>query len=109
MPIASEKRAFYMDFYTFKDKIYEFCDKNAQEYPTNDDIKYFYTKYHITYELIKTKKEAQGMKRFVRFSSKQRLLYREQLAELGIELTPTQVNYYIYMICIIIKEKYNIE
>ena len=109
MPIASENGRLYMDFYTFKDKICDYCDKNAQEYPTDNDIKYFYTKYHITYELIKTKKEAQGMKRFVRFSSKQRLLYREQLAEMGIELTPTQVNYYIYMICIIIKEKYGIE
>jgi hypothetical protein len=98
-----------MDFYTFKQHIYDFCDKNAQEYPTNNDIKYFYNKYNLTYELIKNKKEAQGMKRFARFSSKQRLLYREQLAELGIELTPVQVNYYIYMICIIIKEKYGID
>jgi len=98
-----------MDYYNFKDILCDYCDKNAQSYPTEDDIKYFYNKYHITYKLIRNEKEAVSMKRFARFSTKQRLLYRQQLAELGIELTPTQVNYYIYMICIIIKDKYGID
>jgi hypothetical protein len=98
-----------MDFYSFKNKIYEFCNKNAQEYPTDNDLKYFYNKYHITYGLIKDRSEARSMSRFIRFSTKQRLVYREQLSELGIELTPIQVNYYIYMICIILKEKFNID
>ena len=89
--------------------MYDLCDKNSENYPTDDDIKYFYNKYDITYKLITDKQDALKMRRFAAFSTKQRLLYRHQLAEMGIELTPTQVNYYIYMICIIIKEKYCIE
>lgn len=98
-----------MDYYDFKQEIYDYCDKNAQNYPCEYDIKYFYNKYHITHDLIRTSEEARKMTRFITFSSKQRLLYREQLAEMGIELTPAQVNYYIYMICIIIKHKYGID
>jgi len=98
-----------MDYYNFKSKMYDFCNKNAQEYPTDNDLKYFYNKYHITYKLIKDKSEARKMSRFLRFSTKQRLLYREQLSEIGIELTPMQVNYYIYMVCIILKDKYDID
>ena len=106
---SQQKRVFTMDYYDFKQKIYNYCDKNAQSYPSDDDIKYFYNKYHITYDLIKTSEEGRKMSRFIKFSVKQRLLYREQLAEMGVELTPAQVNYYIYMICIIIKEKYGID
>ena len=98
-----------MDYYNFKSKMYDLCDKNSQNYPTDNDIKYFYNKYDITYKLITDKQDALKMRRFAAFSTKQRLLYRHQLAEMGIELTPIQVIYYIYMITIILKDKYGID
>jgi hypothetical protein len=52
---------------------------------------------------------AQSMSYFASFGVKRRLLYREELAETGVELTPCQVDYYINMITIILKEKYNID
>jgi hypothetical protein len=52
---------------------------------------------------------AQSMSYFASFSTKRRLLYRKELAETGIELTPCQVDYYINMITIILKEKYDID
>ena len=52
---------------------------------------------------------AQSMSYFASFSTKRRLLYREELAETGVELTPRQVDYYINMITIILRDKYNID
>ena len=52
---------------------------------------------------------ARSMLRFSTFGKERRLRYRRELAETGIELTPTQVDYYINMITIILKEKYNID
>ena len=49
------------------------------------------------------------MVKFSKFSRKKKLGYREILAEDGIELTPDQVDYYIYLLLIILKDKYDID
>ena len=73
------------------------------------DIRYFYYKYDITYKLINGEDDARFMLRFTSFSTTQKLIYRKTLHEMGIELTPDQVDYYINMICLIVKEKYGID
>jgi len=98
-----------MDYYNFRDKMYDLCTKNEQKYPSTNELKYFYNKYDITYNLINGEEDARKMLRFTSFGRKQKLTYRRSLHELGIELTPLQVDYYINMICIIVKEKYGIE
>ncbi len=109
MPIASQKRPVKtMNYNHFKDKMRDLCDQNNQKQPSIDDIIYFFEKYHTTYKLIDNEIMAQSMKNFSKFSNKRRLLYREQLAESGIELTPSQVDLYINMITIILKDKYDI-
>ena len=52
---------------------------------------------------------ANQMVAFANFSRERKLLYRQILAEDGIELTPDQVDYYIYMLIIILKDKYDID
>jgi len=98
-----------MDLYSFRDKMYDLCYKNKQKRPSMRDIRYFYHKYDITYKLINGEEDARKMLRFTSFGRKQKLTYRRSLHELGIELTPLQVDYYINMICIIVKEKYGID
>tara|TARA_B100001939_G_C16858230_1_gene580601 strand:- start:465 stop:764 length:300 start_codon:yes stop_codon:yes gene_type:complete len=98
-----------MNYYDFKGKMLELCDQNNQIHPSVLELEYFYKKYDTTYKLINNEDVAHSMKYFSKFSNKRRLLYREQLAESGIELTPCQVNYYINMITIILKDKYNID
>ena len=98
-----------MKYNHFKDKMRDLCDKNKQNQPSIEDIMYFFEKYHTTYKLIDNEIMAQSMKNFSKFDNKRRLLYREQLAESGIELTPSQVDYYINTITIILKEKYGID
>lgn len=97
-----------MKYNHFKDKMHDLCDKNKQNQPSVDDIMYFWDKYNTTYKLINNENMARSMRNFSKFSPKRRLLYREQLAESGIELTPAQVDYYINMITIILIEKYDI-
>ena len=97
-----------MKYNHFKDKMRDLCDQNNQKQPSIDDIIYFFEKYHTTYKLIDNEGMAQSMKNFSKFNNKRRLLYREQLAESGIELTPSQVDLYINMITIILKDKYDI-
>jgi hypothetical protein len=98
-----------MNYYDFKGKMLELCDQNEQIHPSVLELKYFYKKYDTTYKLINDEIMARSMRHFSKFDTKRRLLYREQLAESGIELTPCQVNYYINMITIILKDKYNID
>jgi hypothetical protein len=98
-----------MDLYSFRDKMYDLCYKNKQKRPSMRDIRYFYYKYDITYKLINGEDDARSMLRFTSFSTKQKLIYRKTLHEMGIELTPDQVDYYINMICLIVKEKYGID
>jgi len=110
MPIASQKKARKtMNYYKFKGKMLDLCDKNAQNQPSTPELKYFHHKYDVTYKLIDSSKMALSMVRFSTFDARRRLIYREELAGIGIELTPRQVDYYINMICIILKEKYNID
>lgn len=97
-----------MKYNHFKDKMRDLCDKNNQNQPSIDDIMYLWDKYDTTYKLINNENMARSMRYFSKFSPKRRLLYREQLAESGIELTPSQVDYYINMITIILIEKYDI-
>ena len=103
-----KKPAKTMKYNHFKDKMRDLCDQNNQKQPSIDDIIYFFEKYHTTYNLIDNEIMAQSMKNFSKFNNKRRLLYREQLAESGIELTPSQVDLYINMITIILKDKYDI-
>ena len=107
---SQRKRPVKMINYTdFKSKMLELCDKNAQNHPSLDELLYFFNKYDTTYKLINSKYMARSMLHFSSFDKKRRLRYRRELAETGIELTPTQVDYYINMITIILKEKYNID
>ena len=110
MPIASQKRPVKtMNYKDFKAKMLELCDKNAQNHPSLDELLYFFNKYDTTYKLIDSKYMARSMLHFSSFDKKRRLRYRRELAETGIELTPTQVDYYINMITIILREKYGID
>ena len=97
-----------MKYNHFKDKMRDLCDKNKQNQPSIDDIMYLWDKYDTTYKLINNENMARSMRYFSKFGPKRRLLYREQLAESGIELTPSQVDYYINMITIILEDKYDI-
>lgn len=98
-----------MNYYDFKGKMIELCYKNNQKIPTVNELIYFFEQYDHTYNLVNSEKKAKAMKHFSLFGHEKRLKYRMQLAQSGIELTPCQVNYYINMICIIIKDKYNID
>ncbi len=98
-----------MNYTDFKVKMLELCDKNAQNHPSINDLLYFFNKYDTTYKLINSKTMASAMSNFASFSNERRLRYRRELAESGIELTPIQVDYYINMITIILREKYNID
>ena len=98
-----------MNYNDFKAKMLELCDKNAQNHPSINDLLYFFNKYDTTYKLINSKTMARSMLHFSSFGKERRLKYRRELAETGIELTPTQVDYYINMITIILREKYNID
>ena len=98
-----------INYADFKSKMLRLCDKNVQVHPCLDELIYFYNKYETTYRLINSRTMAQSMSYFASFSTKRRLLYREELAETGVELTPHQVDYYINMITIILKEKYDID
>ena len=98
-----------MNFTSFEHKFLKLCRKNSKKYPLQVDIRYFYDKYEATYKLIKNREMARQMIKFTRFSHKRKLVYREILAEDGIELTPDQVDYYIYLLIIILKDKYDID
>ena len=98
-----------MNFTTFEHRFLKLCRKNSKKYPLQVDIRYFYDKYEATYKLIKNREMARQMIKFTRFSHKRKLVYREILAEDGIELTPDQVDYYIYLLIIILKDKYDID
>ncbi len=98
-----------MNFTSFEHKFLKLCRKNGKKYPLKVDIKYFYDKYEATYKLVKDREIARQMIKFSRFSLKRKLEYREILAEDGIELTPDQVDYYIYLLLIILKDKYDID
>ena len=106
---ASEKHLKTMNYSDFKAKMLELCDKNDQNHPSLNDLLYFFNKYDTTYKLINSKYMARSMLHFSSFDKKRRLRYRRELAETGIELTPTQVDYYINMITIILREKYGID
>lgn len=93
----------------FEHRFLKICRQNKKKYPLDNDIKYFYDKYEQTYKLIKSRSMAEEMVTFTKFSRKRKLQYREILAEDGIELTPDQVDYYIYMLMIILKDKYDID
>jgi hypothetical protein len=110
MPIVSEKRSVKMMNYTdFKAQMLELCDKNAQNHPSLNELIYFFEKYDVTYKLINSKNMAYTMRNFASFDTGRRLRYRRELAETGVELTPCQVNYYINMITIILRDKYDID
>lgn len=98
-----------MNYSDFKVKMFELCDKNAQNHPLINDLLYFFNKYDVTYKLINSRTMASSMRNFASFSTERRLRYRRELAESGIELTPLQVDYYINMITIILREKYDID
>jgi hypothetical protein len=98
-----------MKYEQFKTEMYEKARKNKQKRPLISDIQYFYNKYDITCDLVKDKYKAKKLSICASFSKVQRLRYRNELAETGVELTPDQINYYINMICIILKEQYNID
>ena len=98
-----------MNYEQFKREMYDKARKNKQKRPLVSDIKYFYNKYSITCDLIKNKYKAEKMAVCAGFTRTQRLIYRRELAENGIELTPMQIDYYINMICIILKEQYNMD
>lgn len=98
-----------INYNDFKTKMLELCDKNDQNHPSLNDLIYFFNKYDTTYKLIDSKYMARSMLNFSSFDKKRRLRYRRELAETGIELTPIQVDYYINMITIILREKYNID
>ena len=109
MPIASEKGPKMINYNDFKVKMYELCDKNEQNHPSLNELIYFFEKYSTTYKLINSKYMAKTMRNFASFDASRRLRYRRELAETGVELTPSQVDYYINMITIILKDKYNID
>ena len=104
-----KKGAKTMNYNKFEQLFLKLCRKNNKKYPISTDIKYFYDKYEQTYKLIKNRKMADEMVTFTKFSRERKLLYRQILAEDGIELTPDQVDYYIYMLIIILKHKYDID
>jgi hypothetical protein len=105
----AKKGAKTMNYTKFEQLFLKLCRKNNKKYPLSTDIKYFYDKYEQTYKLIKDRKMANHMVTFANFSRQRKLLYRQILAEDGIELTPDQVDYYIYMLIIILKHKYDID
>lgn len=98
-----------INYTDFKVKMLELCDKNTQTHPSLNELIYFFEKYPTTYKLINSKNMAYTMRNFASFDTGRRLRYRRELAETGIELTPSQVDYYINMITIILREKYNID
>jgi hypothetical protein len=98
-----------MKYEQFKAEMYEKARKNKNKRPLVSDIKYFYDKYNATCELVRNKGVAEKMSICARFTKAQRLQYRNDLANSGVELTPNQIDYYINMICIILKEEYNID
>jgi len=98
-----------MNYTDFEHRFLKLCHNNKKKYPLDNDIKYFHDKYEQTYKLIKNKKMAEEMVTFTKFSREKKLMYRQILAEDGIELTPDQVDYYIYMLIIILKDKYDID
>ena len=93
----------------FEHNFLKICRKKRKRYPLDSELKYFYNKYHDTYDLISSRKMAEEMSGFASFSNKKKLKYRMKLAEEGIELTPDQIDYYIFMLMIILKDKYNID
>jgi hypothetical protein len=93
----------------FEHKFLKICRQNKKRYPLETELDYFYSKYKNTYNLISNKQMAVEMAGFARFSRKKKLKYRMQLAEEGIELTPDQVDFYIFMLMIILKDKYDID
>ena len=106
---SAKKGAKTMNYIDFEHRFLKICRNNKKKYPLDNDIKYFYDKYEQTYKLIKNKKMAEEMVTFTKFSREKKLMYRQILAEDGIELTPDQVDYYIYMLIIILKDKYDID
>lgn len=98
-----------INYKDFKSKMLELCDKNDQNHPSLNELIYFFEKYDTTYKLINSKYMARSMINFSSFDKERRLRYRMELAETGIELTPIQVDYYINMITIILREKYGID
>lgn len=89
-----------MKYLNFKQKMKELCDKNEEKRPKLIDYMYMYEKYNHTIERIKDRQMAQEMLGFNNMKQEERLRYRNKLANEGIELTPYQVNLYIYMMMI---------
>ncbi len=94
-----------MRYYDFKSKIMNLCEERNEDFPSSKEVFSIFRRYKKTVSFIRNKRHAKLMsKTIMNFSEKQRLVYRNELAELGIELTPDQVGLYIYMLYIVCEE-----
>jgi hypothetical protein len=86
-----------MRYKDFKEKMIHICEKKQQKPPKTTDLMYIWRRYIHVCGLIESISMANDMIKFIDMSSNERLKYRNKLANEGVELTPYQVQLYIYM------------